>query len=165
MMKCWAKQPDGRPSFSDIVISISKYTEVIAGYLDINFNPFQSIHTLPDNETAAATAVLDSPDNEKDILISAELLAKQMDAKKTKSKDKNKTKSPKGSPKVSPKVSPKSTPKPSPRASPCASPLLNLRKLKDDQVSTASSAGIEIRIDSPSKEESASSTNGLLSVK
>ena len=42
MMKCWAKQPDGRPSFSDIVISISKYTEVIAGYLDINFNPFKS---------------------------------------------------------------------------------------------------------------------------
>ena len=53
----------------------------------------------------AATAVLDSPDNEKDILISAELLTKQMHAKKTKSKDKNKTKSPKGSPKVSPKVS------------------------------------------------------------
>ena len=164
MVSCWNKEPDNRPGFADIVTKISNYTEAIAGYLDINFNPFKSIHTLPDNEAAAATTVLDSPDNEKDILISAELLAKQMDANKTKSKDKKKAKSKKGS--VSPKVTPKSTPKPSPRSSPRisprSSPLLKLRKLKDDQLS-ASSVGIEIHIESPSEDGSVKS--GLLSVK
>ena len=159
MVSCWNKEPDNRPGFADIVTKISNYTEAIAGYLDINFNPFKSIHTLPDNEAAAATTVLNSPDNEKDILISAELLAKQ-----TKSKDKKKAKSKKGS--VSPKVTPKSTPKPSPRSSPRisprVSPLLKLRKLKDDQLS-ASSVGIEIHIESPSEDGSVKS--GLLSVK
>ena len=160
MMSCWAKKPEDRPAFSDIVKTISNYTEAIAGYLDINFNPFKSSHDLPDNEAAAASATLNSPDNEKDILISAELLAKQLDSKKT--KDKNKKKS-KDSPRVTPKSSPKPSPKASPSASPRTSPLLKVRKMKDDQVSTTSSAGIEIRIDSPS--EDGSTTNGLLSVK
>ena len=167
MMNCWAKKPEDRPAFSEIAKNISNYTEAIAGYLDINFNPFKSSHDLPDNEAAAASATLNSPDNEKDVLISAELLAKQLDSKKTKDKNRKKSKSPKGSPRVTPKVTPKSSPKPSPRASPRvsprASPLLKLRKLKDDQSSTTSSAGIEIRIESPS--EDGSVTSGLLSVK
>lgn len=165
-MSCWAKQPDDRPCFSDIIKRISKYTEAIAGYLDINFNPFESVHSLPDSQTAAATAVPDSPDDEKDIKISAELLAKQLDSGKTKSKGTKKSKSPKVSPKVSPKSSPKASPKPSPRASPRisprTSPMLKLRKLKDDQRSIIPSPGIEIRIESPS--EDGSITSGLLSV-
>ena len=157
MMNCWNKQPEKRPSFSDIVITVSKYTEVVAGYLDINFNPFTSTHDQPSNETTNAATVPESPDNDKDILISAELLAKQLDSNKMKSKDggKNKSKSPKGSPRVSPR--------PSPSASPRASPLLKLRKLKEDQVSTTSSAGIEIRIQSPS--ESGSIKSGDLAIK
>ena len=171
MMSCWAKEPDDRPCFSDIVTKISKYAEAIAGYLDVNFNPFKSAHSLSDGETAAATAVPDSPDDDKDLKISVELLTKQLDSCKTKSKDKKKSRSPKVSPKVSPRVTPKSSPKaspkPSPRASPRlsprASPLLKLRKLKDDQLSLTSNPGIEIRIESPS--EDGSITSGLLSVK
>ena len=163
MMNCWAKQPEGRPSFSDVVTIISKYTEVIAGYLDINFNPFQSTSNLADGNTAAADDVPISPDDEKDIMISAELLAKQLYSSKAKTKEKKKTKSPKPSPKATPKSSPKPSPKPSPKASPRSSPLLKLRKLKEDQLSTSSSTGIEIRIQSPS--EDGSVTSGLLSVK
>ena len=164
MMNCWGKLPEKRPSFSDIVLTVSKYTEIIAGYLDINFNPFTSTHDLTSNEAAAASVVPDSPDNDKDILISAELLAMQLDSNKMKSKDnrKNKSKSPKGSPRVSPKASPRPSPKASPCASPRASPLLKLRKLKDDQLSTTSSAGIEIRIQSPS--EGGSIASGHLSI-
>lgn len=168
MMSCWAKEPDDRrPCFSDIVTKISKYAEAIAGYLDIDFNPFKSAHSLSDSEAAAATAVPDSPDDDKDLKVSVELLAKQLDSCKTKSKDTKKSKSPKVSPKVTPKSSPKASPKPSPRASPRlsprASPLLKLRKLKDDQLSLTSNPGIEIRIESPS--EDGSITSGLLSVK
>ena len=164
MMDCWTKQPDKRPSFSDVVTNISNYTEVIAGYLDVNFNPFQSTHNLADND---ADDVPLSPDDDKDIKISAELLAKQLDSNKTKTKNKKKSKSPKPSPKGTPKASPKPSPKPSPkvspRVSPRASPLLKLRKLKEDQHSTTSNAGIEIRIESPS--EDGCVTSGLLSVK
>ena len=176
MMKCWAKQPDERSLFSEVVTSISNYTEAIAGYLDINFNPFESIHDQLGNESKAATDVINCPDIEENVLISAELLAKQMSSNKTKTKDtssckkskssRGSTVSPRVTPKSSPKVTPKSTPKPSPRSSPRisprSSPLLKLRKLKDDQLS-ASSVGIEIHIESPSEDGSVKS--GLLSVK
>jgi hypothetical protein len=157
MMNCWSKQPEDRPSFSDTVISISKYTEVIAGYLDINFNPFTSTHDLSSTERATATTVAESPDNDRDILISAEALANQLDSNKIKSKDEGKKKS------KSPKVSPRPSPKASPSASPRASPLLKLRKPKEDQVSTTSSTGIEIRIQSPS--EDGSVLNGDVAIK
>ena len=162
MMKCWSKEPDDRPPFTEIVTTISKYTECIAGYLDVNFNPFKSTHDLTNTDSpAAAAATPDSPEDEKDILISAELLAKLNSSKTT--KDKKKSKSPKGTPKASPKASPRPSPRASPRISPRASPLLKIRKLKEDQVSTSSSAGIVIHIESPS--EDGSITSGLLSVK
>ena len=154
-MKCWSKLPDERPPFSEIVTTVSNYTECIAGYLDINFNPFKSTHDLTNTDSPAATT-LDSPTNEKDVLISAELLAK---LKQT--KDKKKSKSPRGTPKASPKASPRPSPRASPRISPRASPLLKIRKLKEDQLSTTS--GFVIRIESPS--EDGSVTSGLLSVK
>jgi hypothetical protein len=160
MMKCWSKLPDDRPPFSEIVTIISKYTECIAGYLDINFNPFKSTHDLTNTDSPAATS-LDSPEDEKNVLISAELLAKLNSSKQT--KNKKKSKSPKGTPKASPRASPRPSPRASPRISPRASPLLKIRKLKEDQISTTSSAGIQICIESPS--EDGSVTSGLLSVK
>ena len=136
MMSCWKKQSSDRPSFSDVVTTISNYTEAIAGYLDINFNPFESTHNPPDSEAAT--------------------------------NGKKKSKSPKGSPKVSPKVSPKGSPKTSPRPSSRASPHISPRaspllKVRDDQLSTTSSVGIEIRIENPS-EDAGSMVNSLQSV-
>ena len=151
MMNCWSKQPEDRPSFSDTVVTISKYTEIVAGYLDINFNPFTSTHDLPSNETANATTVAESPNNDRDVLVSAEALAMQLDSNKMKFKDGDKNKS---------KMSPRPSPKASPSASPRASPLLKLRKPKEDQISTTSSTGIEIRIQSPS--EDGSLVNGAI---
>ena len=158
MMNCWDKLPDKRPSFSDVVTSISNYTEVIAGYLDINFNPFESTSSGVSN-AAAAISITTVPDPDpyvttKDKLGSTELLS-ESNKVKTKSNNK-KSKSPKDSPKVSPNTSRKPSPKTSPRISPRASPLFKLRKFKDDHqtLSTTksapkSTAGIEIRIESP----------------
>ena len=39
-MKCWVKDPVSRPTFKELHLSVSKYIECIAGYLDIGFNPF-----------------------------------------------------------------------------------------------------------------------------
>jgi hypothetical protein len=172
MRSCWSKTPQERPFFSDIVKTISNYTEIIAGYLDINFNPFQSSYSPTGSTaaTAALTAIPDSPDSEKNVLVSSELLRKliQEDSKETKPSNK-KSKSPKSTPKVSPKMSPKVSPRPSPsgpspRISPRASPLLKIRKLKVDQSPTPSGARIEISIESPSEDGSITSSNGLLSV-
>ena len=169
MMSCWSKEAQERPIFSDVVKTISNYTEIIAGYLDINFNPFESSYSPTGSTaaTAALTYVPDSPDSEKDALASSELLKNLEDSRQTKPCSK-KPKSPKGTPKASPKISPKVSPKPSPRASPRisprASPLLKLRKLKVDQSSTTSGVGIEICIESPSEYGSITSSNGLLSV-
>ena len=170
MKSCWSKKAQERPFFSDVVKTISNYTEIIAGYLDINFNPFESSYspTSSTAATAALTTILDSPDSEKDVLISSELLRKLEDPKQTKPCNK-KPKSPKGTPKASPKMSPKVSPRPSPsgaspRISPLPSPLLKLRKLKVDQSPTTSGAAIEICIESPSEDGSVTSSNGLLSV-
>ena len=42
MRKCWEMVPDDRPSFEDLHANTSKYTEHIAGYLEMGFNPFAS---------------------------------------------------------------------------------------------------------------------------
>lgn len=171
MRSCWLKRAEERPYFSDVVKTISNYTEIIAGYLDVNFNPFESSFS-PTGSTAAAalTTVPDSPDSEKDVLVSSELLSKlvQEDSKPETKPCIKKPKSPKGTPKASPKMSPKVSPRPSPKASPrispLASPLLKIRKLKVDQSPTMSGARIEICIESPSEDGSVTSSNGLLSV-
>ena len=172
MRSCWLKKPQERPFFSDIVKTISNYTEIIAGYLDINFNPFESSYS-PTGSTAASaalTTIPDSPDSEQNVLVSSELLRNliQEDCKQAKPCNK-KQKSPKSTPKASPKMSPKVSPRPSPsgaspRISPRASPLLKIRKLKVDHSPTTSGAKIEICVESPSEEGSVTSTNGLLSV-
>ena len=40
MAKCWKFQPDDRPSFSELYTDTSNYLERVAGYLEMNFNPF-----------------------------------------------------------------------------------------------------------------------------
>lgn len=40
MIKCWEGSPKDRPSFSNIYKEVSKLIERVAGYLDIEFNPF-----------------------------------------------------------------------------------------------------------------------------
>lgn len=42
MMMCWNEQPEKRPSFSDIVRVVENRISVIAGYLDVGYNPFIS---------------------------------------------------------------------------------------------------------------------------
>ncbi len=42
MRNCWATDPEKRPTFNDIVRTLSGYTETLAGYLDMNYNPFTS---------------------------------------------------------------------------------------------------------------------------
>ena len=40
MVKCWNFDPEDRPTFKELCSSTSAYVEKIAGYLDMNFNPF-----------------------------------------------------------------------------------------------------------------------------
>ena len=84
MMSCWAKQPDDRPTFSEIVSRISDYTEAIAGYLDINFNPFE--RKIGKQVATEEGATPETPDNEKDVLVSADLLAKKLTSENVNSK-------------------------------------------------------------------------------
>ena len=41
MMKCWKASPKERPPFSEIDKDLSVFTERVAGYLDMGFNPFK----------------------------------------------------------------------------------------------------------------------------
>lgn len=136
MMSCWVRKTDERPSFSEIVKKISNYTEVIAGYLDINFNPFETKYKQTDTQAAINATTAETPDSERDVFVSADVLAKKLIAEK----DKN------SSPRVSPCASPKS------------SPLLNGRKSSEEQLLSLTS-GIEIRIDSPSEEGSVANSD------
>ena len=166
MMACWSKKPHGRPTFGDIVTTISNYTEVIAGYLDVNFNPFQSFDSQAVSTAASATNTvpLDSTDCEKQTGVSSSVLLRKLeDSYQTQPK---KSKSPKGtrkaSPKVSPKASPRASPRTSPRISPRASPLLKLKLKEDHHCSPTPGAEIEICIKSPSEDGSDTSSSGLL---
>ena len=132
-MQCWAKQPDERPSFNDVVATISTYTEIIAGYLDINFNPFETASDRLGQNGGNNS----SPDNDRAILAlvgSSDATSNKMDTENSNSKRTNETKS----------------------KSPHSSPLLKTRKVSDSQLS---SAGIEIRIESPSEDGSVANNN------
>ena len=157
MMKCWSKQPDDRPPFSEIVPTVSNYTENIAGYLDINFNPFNSelSSAFTDIVQATVTAITPSLEMKDDIKkTSGESLAKILDSKKLKLK--NSFKKLKGV-KISPR-GPKASPKASPKVSPQSARSLHLR---DDQLSMTSSVEIEIRIQSPSDDDFTITSNSL----
>ncbi len=114
MMKCWSAHADSRPSFSEIVQSISGFTETLAGYLDMNTNPFIS-ETEQMNNLA--------PPNRLSALyynIASKLTGKSPVAKRRSPKG-----SPKCSPKSSPRVSPIVTPRLTPRVSPQPDPVVN----------------------------------------
>lgn len=101
MRQCWNKSAERRPTFGDLVETISDYAEKIAGYLDINnYNPFTATYEEikpPDDEQA--------PDQTK------QSLGNQL--------------TPCNSARASPHPSPSSpyfTPRGSPRTSPISSP-------------------------------------------
>ena len=39
-MQCWKMSPEDRPTFKEICLTVSKFIELIASYLEIRFNPF-----------------------------------------------------------------------------------------------------------------------------
>ena len=65
MMKCWEAAPDDRPSFKELHKAISKYTECIAGYLEIGYNPFAGM------EMVKTTLKENKPKDDGDELVSA----------------------------------------------------------------------------------------------
>ena len=139
MMNCWAKLPGERPSFSSILSTISNYAEVISGYLDINsYNPFESYHSTGNGTTGSNKTATNLPDNDTDIIASSstEPLVKKDSSDDTKSEDTMSC--------TADEKKPKALSKASPHSSPQASP----------EPSTMASAGIEIRIQTPSESES-----------
>ena len=50
MRTCWEMVPNDRPSFTDLYVKTSKYTEHIAGYLDMNFNPFAGVSSTKEDK-------------------------------------------------------------------------------------------------------------------
>ena len=65
MMQCWEAAPDDRPSFKQLQVTTSKYTERIAGYLEIGYSPFVGI------EKVKAHLKKNVPEDEEDGLESA----------------------------------------------------------------------------------------------
>ena len=55
MMKCWEMKPENRPSFKELHLSISKYIERIAGYLEMGFNPFGVTSFTTSQEVESST--------------------------------------------------------------------------------------------------------------
>ncbi len=109
MQRCWEKSPDRRPTFSDLVETISEYTEKIAGYLDISlYNPF-----------VATYEEIRSPEDEQ-IVSDPDQVVRCM-----KNKDNKLKSTPCNSTLNSPVRSPYFTPRGSPRTSPMASPILS----------------------------------------
>ena len=41
MIQCWEMAVEDRPTFSEISLTISKFIEHIAGYLQMGYNPFK----------------------------------------------------------------------------------------------------------------------------
>jgi len=56
MLKCWNSNPDERPSFPDLVSSISGFAEITADYLDMsNYNPFANEVSSSDHVKSSTT--------------------------------------------------------------------------------------------------------------
>ena len=51
MLKCWNSNPDERPPFSDLIVSISGFAEMTDGYLDMsNYNPFANENEMSSSD-------------------------------------------------------------------------------------------------------------------
>lgn len=94
MEKCWCTNPNKRPAFNEIATTLSGYTETLAGYLDMNFNPFVSDQEQKLTENGGY-----------DILTRPDQLAALYD------KLPRKSKSPRSSPRASPRISPLPSPR------------------------------------------------------
>ena len=109
MRTCWAASPAKRPSFSEIASTLSGYTENLAGYLDMNFNPFTS-----DQQDQQQQQLPQKPQLENgfcnDILTRPDQLAALYDD----DIPSRKNRSPRSSPRASPRASPRVSPLPSP---------------------------------------------------
>jgi hypothetical protein len=127
MIDCWTKLPEERPSFTDVVSTVSNYAELVAGYLDIScYNPFESMYTSIGSDTGATG----SSGNYRDTIASSastEQLVHNGSNINLEDRDKKKQRVLSIS-------------------SACASPQASSPTLKFSEPSTPSSAGIEIRI-------------------
>ena len=57
MMNCWEYEPDKRPSFSSLVVSLSQYLESMAEYMDVGTSLSKALET---NEVEVKTESNDS---------------------------------------------------------------------------------------------------------
>lgn len=96
MLNCWATDPNRRPSFSEAATTLSGYIETLAGYLDMNYNPFTN---APEQQKPLENGF------NNDVLAHPEQLAALYD-----NIPRNKSKSPRASPRASPRVSPLPSP-------------------------------------------------------
>ena len=58
MLKCWDSEPQSRPTFSDIVTSLSQSLEAMADYLDISAFSNELEHNLDADQPSEAEAVI-----------------------------------------------------------------------------------------------------------
>ena len=60
MLGCWELEPNGRPSFSDLVSSLSRVLEAMAGYMDVG--AFGQLQVQPlKSESGDGTRVGEQP--------------------------------------------------------------------------------------------------------
>lgn len=88
--------PEKRPTFKDIVRTLTGYTESLAGYLDMTYNPFAPLNDQKVKEDGFNNDILTRPDQ-------LAALFDDMPRKSPRS-------SPRASPRASPRVSPMGTP-------------------------------------------------------
>ena len=66
MQQCWELEPQGRPSFSDLVSSLSQSLEAMAGYMDVaTFGQLQ-VHSASESKPGDGERPKDHRPSEKE---------------------------------------------------------------------------------------------------